>query len=211
VDENFQVFAHKNSFKYANTDIKTFPEPIKRFFDEIHSKRFLDFVSFVTGIKDLRIDPGLVGGGMHQSISGGFLNIHADFTHHRDMNLRRALNILVYFNKDWKPDYNGQLELWDKNMKSCVRSISPDFNRCVIFNTTGNSYHGHPKPLNLPKDKARRSLAAYYYTDWTDDDKAIPKKITTSYQPLPWEYKKRTIQLLKNLARPIVRRFRRKS
>jgi hypothetical protein len=42
-------------------------------------------------------------------------------------------------------------------------TISPKFNRCVIFATDHQSYHGHPKPLKCPDNLARRSIALYYY------------------------------------------------
>jgi hypothetical protein len=34
----------------------------------------------------------------------------------------------------------------------------------AMFTTTSNSYHGHPSRLTCPEDRARRSLALYYYT-----------------------------------------------
>jgi hypothetical protein len=38
-------------------------------------------------------------------------------------------------------------------------------NRCVIFNTTKKSVHGHPEALCVPNDDLhRRSIAVYYYT-----------------------------------------------
>ena len=50
------------------------------------------------------------------------------------------------------------------NLKTPVKSIDPIFNRCVIFNTTSESYHGHPKPLICPKSVSRKSIALYYYS-----------------------------------------------
>ena len=38
----------------------------------------------------------------------------------------------------------------------------------MIFSTTINSLHGHPQPLNVPAGVARRSIAAYYYTNTWD-------------------------------------------
>jgi Rps23 Pro-64 3,4-dihydroxylase Tpa1-like proline 4-hydroxylase len=48
---------------------------------------------------------------------------------------------------------------------SNVKRIHPIFNRCVIFNTTKKSVHGHPEALCVPDDDLhRRSIAVYYYT-----------------------------------------------
>jgi len=50
-------------------------------------------------------------------------------------------------------------------MKSCVKKIPPNFNNVAIFSTTTNSYHGHPTPLKCPKNRSRKSIALYYYTN----------------------------------------------
>ena len=78
--------------------------------------------------------------------------------------LKRRINVLIYLNKGWKPEYNGELELWSGDMQERVVSIAPTFNRCVIFNTSTNSYHGHPVPLATPEGVTRKSIALYYYT-----------------------------------------------
>ena len=44
------------------------------------------------------------------------------------------------------------------------KKILPILNRCVIFNTTSKSIHGHPEPLNVPSHIRRQSIAVYYYT-----------------------------------------------
>ena len=59
-------------------------------------------------------------------------------------------------NPEWKDEYNGHLMLCDKDKKQCVKKILPILNRCVIFNTTNRSIHGHPKPLNVPPGIERK-------------------------------------------------------
>ena len=90
--------------------------------------------------------------------------MHADFRINRQLSLQRRLNLLVYLNKNWDDAYNGSLELWDRSAKHRVRSVAPLFNRCVIFNTDRDSFHGHPDPLKTPAGVTRKSLALYYYT-----------------------------------------------
>ena len=76
----------------------------------------------------------LDGGGLHETLPGGFLNVHTDFLSHTlERSWRRELNLLLFLNEDWKPDYDGALELWDEAVSQCVRRIEPTFNRCVIF------------------------------------------------------------------------------
>ena len=90
--------------------------------------------------------------------------VHADFRVHDRLHLHRRMNVIVYLNEDWRDEYGGCLELWDRDMKAKRTSVLPIFNRCVIFNTDADSYHGHPDPLTCPPEVFRRSLALYYYT-----------------------------------------------
>jgi hypothetical protein len=125
----------------------------------------VQFLGELTGIEGLFVDRSLDGGGLHRSTTGGFLNVHADFTvhpHHSDW--RRRVNLLLYLNEDWQPEFGGELELWSKDVKECEVSISPLGNRCVIFTTDVDSFHGHPEPMRCPTGVSRQSLALYYFT-----------------------------------------------
>jgi Rps23 Pro-64 3,4-dihydroxylase Tpa1-like proline 4-hydroxylase len=131
----------------------------------LNSREIINFLESLTGISGLIPDPHLAGGGLHELREGGFLKIHADFNWHKQLRLDRRINLLVYLNEDWKPEYEGCLELWDTSMKAKVAEYLPTFNRCVIFNTTNNSYHGNPVPVACPAGRSRRSIAMYYYTN----------------------------------------------
>jgi Rps23 Pro-64 3,4-dihydroxylase Tpa1-like proline 4-hydroxylase len=131
----------------------------------LNSMTFLEFMSQVTGVANLIPDPGFDGGGLHQIERGGKLGIHADFNSHKRYQLDRRLNVLIYLNKDWREEYGGHLELWDRNMTRCEVKAPPVFNRMVVFSTTDFTYHGHPDPLQCPQGMTRKSLALYYYTN----------------------------------------------
>ncbi|MEM7194079.1 MAG: 2OG-Fe(II) oxygenase [Pseudomonadota bacterium] len=133
-----------------------------------NSVAFINFLQLLTGISGLIPDPYFNGGAFHQILPGGKLDVHADFNVDVERLLRRRINVLVYFNKDWNDDYKGNLELWDRDLSACQQSIAPLFNRAVIFNTTSDSYHGHPEILCCPSGTTRKSLAFYYYT--ADED-----------------------------------------
>ena len=125
-----------------------------------------------------------MGGGLHQIERGGYLKIHADFNRHPKFNLDRRLNLLLYLNENWKEEYGGHLELWNNQMTACVRRISPIFNRCVIFNTTDFSYHGHPEPLTCPEHVTRKSLALYYYSNGRPEtERSRPHGTLTQTRP----------------------------
>jgi len=142
-----------------------FPEPIGRFFEMTESEPFRALVSAVTGIPGLVSDPSLLGGGLHQIANGGFLDVHVDFNLHPRTKLYRRLNLLLYMNKNWDSGYGGDLEFWDMSTRQRLESVAPVFNRAVLFETNGLSYHGHPQPLVTPAGVTRKSLAIYYYSE----------------------------------------------
>jgi Rps23 Pro-64 3,4-dihydroxylase Tpa1-like proline 4-hydroxylase len=150
--------------------------------DALQSERFLAWLSQLTGFRNLLADRELEAGGLQVALSGGFLNIHADFTvhpHHRSW--ARRCNLLLYLNKDWPDSYGGHLELWDRQMTRRVQRISPVFNRCVIFTTDFTSFHGYPDPISCPRTTARRTLSLYYYTH----ENQAPPIQTTEYRARP--------------------------
>src|SRR6266576_1156521 len=149
--------------KVQVTDANLFAEPVAKLNQALASQEFLDLLSHVTGMPKLLADDQLVGGGIHQTGPRGHLDVHVDFNYIRERDLHRRLNILIYFNKNWEPDWGGNIELWDRAVKNCAHSFSPIFNRCVVFETNDISFHG-VSAVNCPPDQTRKSFAAYYYT-----------------------------------------------
>lgn len=136
----------------------------RQVFRELMSPEFRKIVASISGIDPVLPDQDLAGGGLHQGSSGSFLDIHADFNKHPVTGKYRRLNILIYLNKNWKSKYGGNLEMWDKDMTKCEKSVAPIFNRCLIFATDKYSHHGYAK-MDLPDGVTRKSLAAYYYSN----------------------------------------------
>ena len=136
----------------------------RRLYWELNNHPFVGLLEKITGISGLIADPHLAGGGVHSTRPGGYLKVHADFNKHPTLALDRRLNLLIYLNEDWRPEFGGDLELWTPDMQSCVEKIAPIAGRCVIFRTSSRSFHGHPHPLACPPDRSRRSVALYYYS-----------------------------------------------
>jgi hypothetical protein len=169
-------FPRPDEIEWASFDNPTekklgyrYTSPLKRrlrdFLYEMSAPPVLCFLEELTGIEGLIPDPYFGGAGPHQILPGGFLKIHTDFNWHPLMKLDRRLNLLVYLNEDWKEEYGGHLELWDREMTRCEERILPLFNRTVVFNTTDFSFHGHPTPLACPEGRSRKSVSFYYYTN----------------------------------------------
>jgi len=171
--------------KLGFSDERQLGTHLRHFLWELNSAEFLKFLEKMCGISNLISDPHMIGGGIHQSLPGAILRVHADFNRHPLWNLERRLNLLFFINKDWKDDYEGNIELWSQDMQHCEHKIAPIANRCVIFNTSAKSFHGHPHPLRCPEGMTRKSVAMYYYTNTRSDDSVTEH--TTLWQKLPGE------------------------
>jgi hypothetical protein len=136
----------------------------RNLFAFLNSEPVLRFVESLTGIEKLIPDPYFAGGGYHETTRGGLLGIHADFRINKELNLNRRINMIIYLNDNWREEWGGALELWDKSMSAAQQKVFPILNRCVIFNTDQDSFHGHPDPLTCPENVTRKSIALYYYT-----------------------------------------------
>jgi Rps23 Pro-64 3,4-dihydroxylase Tpa1-like proline 4-hydroxylase len=151
--------------KLAFDAVEKLPESIRDVLYFLNSRPMLKFLETLTGISSVLPDPYYTGGGLHQIRPGGLLEVHADFSYHNKLRLDRRINVLIYLNKDWKEEYGGHFELWDREVTRAEKKILPVFNRCAIFSTTSVSFHGHPTPLACPPDRTRKSIATYYYSN----------------------------------------------
>lgn len=187
----------------------------RNLFAELNSNAMLTFLEKMTGITGLITDPAFEGGGLHETKRTGRLGIHADFNVYKHLNVVRQLNLLIYLNDDWLPEYGGNLELWDKKMKRRAVEVAPLMGRAVVFTTTLDSFHGHPEPLNCPPERSRRSMALYYYSASKEGIEMLPQRTTTfqvrrnSDDKTDWVI--RRAHLLDDWMPPAIRRLIRKA
>ena len=182
-DEFWKGYLHVNETKYCNVKPDTWADSLQAVARELTSPAFVSYLEELTGIPDLIPDWSMDGGGLHQTLRGGHLNIHADFTtHHVHENWARRVNVLLYLNEEWYDDWGGQLELWDQEMRECRARVTPQGNRMLVFTTSVDSYHGHPDGLTCPPGEARRSMALYYFTE-----ERTPVRRSTHYRARPEE------------------------
>jgi hypothetical protein len=170
--------------KLAFDAVEKLPGSIREVMFFLNSRPMIQFLETLTGIKNLIPDPYYSGGGLHQIKPGGSLEVHADFNFHPKLKLDRRLNVLIYLNKDWREEYGGHFELWNRDMTAAEQKLLPLFNRCAIFSTNTYSYHGHPTPLSCPPDRTRKSLATYYYSNGRPEEE-IADAHSTLFQNRP--------------------------
>lgn len=197
-NDHWVRYRHVNENKASIDRWEDLPPTIAAVLRELNSPRFMALLSKLTGISDLVADPEIDGGGMHQAWSGGFLNVHTDFTMHRHKpTWRRRCNLIIYLNENWNPEWGGAIEVWTSDMDRCVDSMPCLINRALLFNTP-NALHGFPEPLRCPEDQSRKSLQLYYYTV---DKTAAAVPVATTYYARPKDSPvKRLLVRLDNLA-----------
>jgi hypothetical protein len=188
IDDPFwKGYLHVNETKYCNVYPDTWATSLHDTARELTSPEFVTFLEELTGIEGLLPDWSMDGGGLHQTLRGGHLNVHADFTtHHVQENWARRVNILLYLNDEWHDEWGGQLELWDRDMTACQATVTPRGNRMLVFTTDADTFHGHPDGLTCPPDVARRSMALYYFTE-----EEAPVRRATNYRARPQDGLKR--------------------
>lgn len=153
----------------------------------VTSPAFARLLRTMTGF-DLFVDPAFHGGGYHLGTDGGYLDMHVDFNvHPLHQGWLRTLNILLYLNHDWRPEYGGQLLLKAAPDATPIE-IEPIFNRAVVMLTSDTTYHGFRR-LSLPPGATRRSIATYAYrrvdpgtvlartTGWSPDGAPMWKRL----------------------------------
>jgi len=110
----------------------------------------------------LEHDPYAHGAGVHNHPRNGRLNMHVDYEEHPVTSKFRRLNVILYCNTEWREEWGGDTQLWDKDMQTCVARSYPRPNHAIVFSTSGTSWHGVPDKILCPPTESRRTLAFYY-------------------------------------------------
>lgn len=166
--------------KAVHEGISQISDTYAKFFSMLGSGEFLAFMTRLTSIPGLMNDPKMYGGGTHENRHGQELDAHIDFNYDPPTKLHRRLNLLVYLNKEWLPEWGGQIELHSNPRRpdeNQVFAFEPLFNRALIFETNEISWHGFPR-IDLPEDKrhlSRKSLSIYFYTKDRPEHEKVPE------------------------------------
>jgi hypothetical protein len=162
--------------------------------DVLQTREFLDLIGHITGIPNLLYDPWYFGGGTHENRNGQDLDAHVDFNKHPIERWHRRLNLIVYLNHAWDDAWGGSLQLHSdpRARDDHVTTITPLYNRAVIFETTEWSWHGFSR-ISLPDDKgalSRKSVALYFYTTERPAEELADTHSTIYVdQPLPQRFR----------------------
>lgn len=149
------------------------------FLKQLNSQEFVADLRQLTKEQELSADFTFNGGGVHCTGRGGRLRLHIDKVRHpRPDQYDQAVNLILFLNPVWLPEYCGHLELWSPNASHKCVSILPSFNRLVLFRSNQQTFHGHPVALQCPEGVFRTTIAAYYYAPRKIDNPVqIPNEI----------------------------------
>jgi hypothetical protein len=180
--------------KFEKSNYRELGPEFDELYRDLSSQRMNDFLSFISHEK-IFVDPVNHGGGLHQGKKNSFLDMHLDFNYHPlHKGWYRNMNLLLYLNKDWKPEYKGHLKLVDLRTGD-EKELEVPFNRMIIQQTRAYTLHGY-EMTHFPPGVYRTSIATYAYTvhnhliekprttDWVvNDAKPLKKAIASVYGP----------------------------
>jgi len=169
--DNFKFFDRNGSAMYEWCDYTKKTTPVA--YDLVaflHSTEFVRYLENVTEIKGLIPDIHLHGAGYMRCGKGDSLKIHTDFNWQGEIKLNRVLTLVIYLNKEWKNEWNGDIQFWDKQNTKCISKYYPAWGNCIIWEYDEYGFHGHPNPLNCPDGEYRDGFRLFYYTSNSTND-----------------------------------------
>ena len=171
--QHWTEFTRKGSFMRECKRLEHAPIALD-FVNQMHSSLGMEWMTSITGIKDLIPDPYLTGAGYSRSFRGDSLQLHSDFNWNDQIKVHRMLSFIIYLNPNWQEEWGGALEFTDFNKEKVIQSVPPLFNRAIIWRYHKRGFHGYPNPLTCPENMSRNTFRLfYYYSDakHKDDDR----------------------------------------
>lgn len=167
--------------KYTLRDKFNFPPLLQKLFQQFESSEFVSELSSFVG-QNLLLDPTRNFWGVHKYDTGDSLDIHVDAGLHPQTKQKKQVTIGLYLSEFWEEGYGCELEIWkgtnasEKNplLSEKVESITPSFNRFILFTCNDYSWHGNPVPCCGP-DEAKRIFVtiSYLSENYEDQNKRV--------------------------------------
>ncbi|MGM9516492.1 2OG-Fe(II) oxygenase [Roseateles sp. DB2] len=176
--------------KYTTKDFDRFSPLMADITFAVQDPRVVAVVERITGIQDQQPDAQLYAGGLSAMVQGHFLGPHIDNSHEASRQRYRTLNLLYYVSPDWSHEKGGNLELWDRRVRTRTTIVSR-FNRLALMETTPTSWHSvSPVVAN----EVRRCVSNYYFSPTSPT--GTPYFNVTSFSAWPHQPFKRLLASL---------------
>jgi len=190
--------------KYTLRDKFNFPPLLKDLFQELTSQSFVSNLSELTGYS-LMLDDTRNFWGVHTYGPGDKLDIHVDAGLHPTFGLKKQVTLGIYLSYDWKEEYGCNLEIWrgdncsnnDAKLIERVDSISPLFNRLVLFTCNDYAWHGNPEPASCPETSKRIFITLSYLSENFEDQNKRMKAFFIARPGDPADKEKDKLRLLR--------------
>ena len=174
--EDCKHFTRAGSCMYEYNDVTKTPVQ-DAVIDALHSSTFIKWLQEVTDTVDLIPDPHLIGAGYVKSLTGDSLKVHCDFNWNEQIRLHRMLSLVIYLNDDWKEEWGGQLQFYDRERQTVHSKVPIGNGNAVIWSYDNFAFHGYPNPMTNPKNTSRKALRLFYYvSNAKHDDKHPPHR-----------------------------------
>jgi|TARA_B100001094_G_scaffold40977_2_gene35623 hypothetical protein len=174
--EDCKHFTRAGSCMYEYNDVTKTPVQ-DAVIDALHSSTFIKWLQEVTDTVDLIPDPHLIGAGYVKSLTGDSLKVHCDFNWNEQIRLHRMLSLVIYLNDDWKEEWGGQLQFYDRERQTVHSKVPVGNGNAVIWSYDNFAFHGYPNPMTNPKNTSRKALRLFYYvSNAKHDDKHPPHR-----------------------------------
>ena len=87
------------------------------------------------------------------------------------------LSLVIYLNDDWKEEWGGQLQFYDRERQTVHSKVPVGNGNAVIWSYDNFAFHGYPEPMTNPKNTSRKALRLFYYvSNAKHDDKHPPHR-----------------------------------
>jgi Rps23 Pro-64 3,4-dihydroxylase Tpa1-like proline 4-hydroxylase len=203
-EESWDRYENPFESKFTLRDKYNFPANLKKLFAEFESDSFISKLSEIVGYK-LIIDSTRNFWGIHKYNNGDKLDIHVDAGLHPTTKQKKQVTLGIYLSENWKEEYGCELEVWkgenavsnDAKIYEKVASISPLFNRMIIFTCNDYAWHGNPEPARCPEDSKRIFVTISYLSENYEDQNKRQKAYFVSRPQDPEDKEKDKLRLLR--------------
>lgn len=190
--------------KYTLRDKFNFPPLLKGLFEELMSDKFVEELSELCGYP-LILDKTRNFWGVHKYDRHDKLDIHVDASVHPNSGLKKQITLGIYLSSNWSKEYGCDLELWEGDNASSdeakiynkIATVSPIFNRLVIFTCNDYSWHGNPIPTTGPEGSHRIFVTISYLSNNKEYDSKRSKAFFVPRPDDPIDEKKDKLRFLR--------------
>lgn len=167
--------------KYTLRDKHAFPPHLASLFATFESPGFVADLSRIVG-EELYLDTTRNFWGVHIYKSGDYLDIHTDAGYHPTLGLKKQVTLGLYLSYEWDPSYGCELEIWEggccasnnPHLVRKVETITPVFNRMILFTCNDFAWHGNPVPSSGPPESRRIFVTISYLSkNYSDLNKRV--------------------------------------